>query len=276
MRGVVVRRALVALLALVAAIGLSLVGGVPAEAHGNGGSHGKVRPLTCKGGEIGSGTYSSITVTGVCSVAENAVIRVKGDITVRRGASLDAQSSASTIMVGRNVSAYRGSTLGLGCQPAAVTGNSAHPCVDADGNPIEDPNVFSTITVKGNVTARGAAVVLINGITIGRNLTIAGGGSPDIPWSVKNNTVKGNLSTTNVVTNWYGVLFNTVGRNVTLLNITLTEDHPGAAGVVYVVRNTIGRNLVCWQLPGVSGGFVPGSVNTVGGRALGQCKDLAG
>jgi hypothetical protein len=271
MRGVVVRRSLIA---LAAAVGLSLVGGVQAEAHGHGGPHKKPHALTCTGGEIGSGSYSSITVTGACSVAEDAVIRVSGDITVRKGAALDAQSSPSTITVGRDVHAFQGSTLGLGCQPPAVTGNSAHPCVDADGNPIEDPNVFSTITVKGNVTARGAAVVLINGITIGKNLTIVGGGSPDIPWSVKNNTIKGNLSTSNLVTNWYGVLFNKVGKNVTLVNITLTEDHPDAAGVVYVVRNTIGRNLVCRHLTGVSGGFVPGSVNTVGGKALGQCKAL--
>ena len=61
-----------------------------------------------------------------------------------------------------------------------------------------------------------------------------------------------------------------------LWDITLVEDHPGAAGVVYVVQNTIGRNLLCKGLPGVSGGFVAGAVNTVGGKALGQCKELAG
>lgn len=273
MRGVVVARTLVA---LVAAVGLTFVGGVTAEAHGGGGSHGKARALVCKGGEIRSGSYSSITVTGACSVAKDAVIRVSGDITVRKGAALDAQSSPSKITVGRDINAGRGSTLGLGCQPAALMGNSAHPCVDAEGNPIEDPTVFSTISVKGNVTALGASVVLINGITIGKNLTIAGGGSPDIPWSVKNNTIQGNLWTSHLVTNWYGVLFNTVGKNVTLLEITLTEDHPDAAGVVFVVRNKIGRNLVCKGLPGVSGGFVPGAVNTVGGKAFGQCKAVVG
>lgn len=273
MRRVAVWRTLVV---LVAAVALTLTGGLTADAHGKGGSHGKTRALVCKGGEIGSGTYSSITVTGVCSVAKDAVVKVTGDITVRKGAVLDAQSSPSTITVGRDVNAARGSTLGLGCQPAAVTGNSAHPCVDAEGNPIDDPTVFSTITVKGHVTALGAEVVLINGITIGRSLTIVGGGSPEIPWSVKNNTIKGDLWTSHLVTNWYGVLFNKVGKNVTLLNIKLTEDHPDAAGVVYVVQNKIGRNLFCKGLPGVSGGFVPGAVNTVGGKALGQCSGLAG
>jgi len=42
-----------------------------------------------------------------------------------------------------------------------------------------------------------------------------------------------------------------------------------------VVRNTIGRNLTCIGItPGVSGGFVPGSVNVVGGNAIGQCASL--
>ena len=271
MRAVIIGRAV---LALAATVGLSVAGGTVAEAHG--GNHGWARPLTCSGGEIGSGTYSSITVTGNCTVARDAVITVKGDITVRKGAALDAQSSPSTMTVGGDVFAGRGSTLGLGCQPRAVTGNSAHPCVDASGNPIEDPGVFSTIAIKGGITALGSSIVLINGVEVGRSVTIVGGGDPVVPWSVKNNSIKGNLWVSNLDTNWFGALFNKVGGNVVLWDITLVEDHPGAAGVVYVVQNTIGHNLFCKGLPGVSGGFVPGAVNTVGGRALGQCKDLAG
>ncbi len=73
---------------------------------------------------------------------------------------------------------------------------------------------------------------------------------------------------------WLGVMFNQVGGNVTLTDITVNDEHPDAPGV-YVVRNTIGRNLVCTGLdPGVSGGFVPGSVNVVGHKAIGQCAAL--
>lgn len=255
-------------------VGLTFAGGAVASAHG--GPYGGPRSLTCSGGEIGSGTYRSITVTGDCSVAKNAVVRVKGDITVRKGAALDAQSSPSTITVDGDVNALRGSTLGLGCQPPALTGNSAHACVDAAGNPIEDPTVFSTITVKGDITALGAAVVLINGVQVGKNVTIVGGGSPVIPWSVKNNTIKGNLWVGNVNTTFFGALFNKVGKNVVLLKIKITDPDPEGSKDVYVVRNTVGRNLVCYGLSGASGGFVPGSVNTVGGRALGQCSKLAG
>ncbi len=271
MRAVIIGRTV---LALAATVGLAVAGGPVAEAHGGG--PGRGRPLICSGGEIASGTYSSIIVTGTCSIAKNAVVTVKGDVTVRRNAALDAQSSPSTLTVGGDVRAEKGSTLGLGCQPPAVTGNSAHPCVDADGNPINDPSVFSTIRIKGGVTATRAAVVLINGVEVGRSVTVIGGGSPVIPWSVKNSTIKGNLWVGNVTTYWFGALFNKVGRNVVLWNITLVEDHPGAAGVVYVVQNKIGRNLMCKGLPGVSGGFVPGAVNTVGGKALGQCSELAG
>lgn len=69
-------------------------------------------------------------------------------------------------------------------------------------------------------------------------------------------------------------MFNEVGGNVTLVNITVNDEHPDAPGV-YVVSNTVGRNLSCWGLvPGVSGGFVPGAVNIVGRHALGKCASL--
>lgn len=71
------------------------------------------------------------------------------------------------------------------------------------------------------------------------------------------------------------MLFNTIGRNVTLANIALSDPDPGAPGV-YIVRNTIRRNLACRNLaPGVSGGFAPGVLNVVRGKASGQCASLA-
>ena len=219
---------------------------------------------TCTGGEIPSGNYASITVVGACSVAADAVIRVAGSVVVRAGAQLDAQSAPATITVEHNVTAAAGSLLGLGCQPPSYTGNSAHECtVEPDGH--------STITVKGNVTAFRAYLVLLNGITVKGNVTLLGGGG-DIPWSVKNNMIGRNLTVSGQTTNWLGVLFNTIGRNATLTDITLNEDHPDAAHDVYVVRNTVGRNLICLRLSqGVSGGA---GVNVVGGRAIGQCASL--
>ncbi len=249
---------MVGTLGIVGALALS---GGPATAAGS------LPAYTCTGGDIPSGSYSSITVTGFCDVSADAVINVVGNINVASGAVLDAQSAPSTITVGHNVTAAAGSLVGLGCQPPSYVGNSGHPCgVEPDGH--------SVITVNGNVTGTDTVVVLLNGITVKKNVTLTGGGSEEIPWSVKNNTVGGNITMSGITDEWVGVMFNRVAGNVSLTNITLHDVDPGAPGV-YIVQNNVGRNLNCSRLaPGVSGGFVPGAVNIVGHKATGQCVAL--
>ena len=144
------RRRVLGTLAVAGALALS---GSPAMAAGP-------AALTCTGGEIPSGSYASITVTGMCSVAADAVITVTGNVNVAADAMLDAQSAPSTITVGRNVTGAPGSLVGLGCQPPAATGNSAHECV-------ADPDGISTITVHGNISTTDANTVLLNGVTVG-------------------------------------------------------------------------------------------------------------
>lgn len=223
---------------------------------------------TCASGEIPSGTYASLTVTGECSVAADAVIHVVGNVRVANGASLDAQSLPSTITVGKNVIGGAGSLVGLGCQPPEVTGNSAHPCAEGYEDGISD------ITINGNLTVTNAHTVLLNGVRVEGNVTLVGGGS-FIPWSIKNNTIGRNLTVSNVTAEWVGVMFNRVERNATLTNITVTEDYEGASQAVFVVRNNVGRNLTCVGLgPNISPGFLPGSVNVVGRNANGQCAAL--
>jgi len=260
--GQAMRLKVLGVLAVTGALALS---GGPAMADD--GSHTRTsKAYTCTGGEIPSGNYASVTVTGACDVPADAVISVVGNVNVAAGASLDAQSAPSTITVERNVTAARGSLLGLGCQPPSYTGNSAHQCtVEPDGH--------STITVKGNVTGVGADTVLLNGVTVKGNVTLIAGGG-DIPWSIKNNTISRNLTVIGQTADWLGVLFNSIGGNATLARITVTD--PGDPGrLVFVVRNTIVRNLICAGLaPGVSGGFFPGEVNVVGGNATGQCASL--
>ncbi len=227
---------------------------------------------TCTGGDFSTGElvhippgdYRSITVAGACDVEPGGEYSIVGNLNVLAGAVFDAQSAPSTITVGHNVTAAAGSLLGLGCQPDAP-GKSGHPCLDpyATGR--------SAITVKGNVTATGANTVLLNGITVKGNVTLTGGGG-DIPWSVKNNTIGRNLTVSEVTPFWFGALFNSIAGNATLTNITVTEDYPGASQSVYIVRNTIGRNLTCTGIgPNLSFGFYPGQVNTVGHNANGQC-----
>ncbi|KRA25774.1 hypothetical protein ASD65_16090 [Microbacterium sp. Root61] len=224
------------------------------------------KAYTCSGGDIPSGTYASVAVNGPCTVSTDAVITVLGSVNVAAGAMLDAQSAPSTVTISGNVNGARGSFLGLGCQPPSYTGNSAHECA-------QQPEGHSTISVMGNVSVTGAVAVMLNGVTIRGNVTLSGGGS-DIPWSIKNNTLTGNLTISGQRTEWLGALFNTIGGNAKLTDIALSDSHPGAPGV-YIVRNTVRGNLICTGLtPGVSGGFVPGSVNVVGGNATGQCAAL--
>jgi hypothetical protein len=221
------------------------------------------RAYTCTGGHIPSGNYASLIVTGVCDVSDKAVIRVVHNVYVGKDAVLDAQSAPSTITVGGNVTAVTGSLLGLGCQPDTTFAH--HKCT-------VDPTGHSTITVKGKVTALVADTVLLNGITVRGNVTLAGGGGEN-PWSIKNDTIRGNLTIIGVTSEFMVVLRNIIGGNATLLAITETDTDPDPA--VEIVVNTIGRNLICFGLsPRAAGGFIPGQVNTVGGKAIGQCAHL--
>ncbi|HET6848996.1 MAG TPA: hypothetical protein VFH74_09070 [Gaiellales bacterium] len=255
--------------ALVASLGTAATGLVATASAAH------ATALTCTGGDfamgqfttIQSGTYSSITVKGACNIEPNAVINVTGNIRVAAGAVLDAQSAPAVITVGHNVTAGPGSILGMGCQPSNTIGMFAGvPCA-------ADPTGQTVITVRGNVTAGNANTVLLRKLTVGGNISLAGGGG-DIPWSIKGNTVGGNITISSVSADWLGVQFNTVSRNVVLHNITVLD--PGDPGrTVAVVENTVANNLICSGLaPGVSGGFIPGEVNHVGHQALGQCAAL--
>ena len=176
---------------------------------------------------------------------------------------LPARSAPSTITVGRDVTADPGSLLGLGCLPNPQGHTTGHPCT-------VDPTAASNIIVNGNVTAWDADTVLLNGITVRRNVTLIGGGEQaGNPWPIKTNTIGGNLAVIGATPEWLGVVVNKIGGNATLIGVTVAEGVP-----IDVASNPIGRNLFCWALaPAVSGGF-PGEVNVVGGRALGQCANL--
>lgn len=246
---------------------LSAVVGIASAVPGNN--------YTCAGGDFASqtftsipaGNYASITVTGVCNIVPGAVINVSGNINVAPGAVLDAQSASSTITVGHNITAAAGSLLGLGCQPENTIGLFA-------GVPCSDDPLQTTITVDGNITATDADTVLIRKVTVGGNVSLTGGGG-EIPWSIKGNTIGGNLTISDVTAEWLGVQFNWIARNATLTNITaLDTEHPG--GKVAVVENHVGNNLNCTGLtPGVSPGFIPGEVNHVGHKATGQCAAIS-
>ena len=246
---------------------------------------------TCSGGQVNfadppsstyapdipSGTYSSLTIEGLCEPAPNAVITVIGNITVAPGGVLDAQGNPSTITVGHQVIAEPGSFLALGCLPHPPGHFYGHPCgTSLVGNPLDgiDPATASShITVNGNLTADGANTVVLNGITVMGNVALTGGGGP-IPWAIKLNTIGGNITISGVTPDWVGLVKNTIGGNANLSNIHIT-DPTDPTPTVQITLNTVGKNLNCSDIgPYLSGGVIPGEVNTVGGKATGQCQNL--
>ena len=222
----------------------------------------KAKQYVCEGGVIPAGSYKSVVVAGACAVAPNAKINVKGDVKVLAGAMLDAHSAPSTIVVGGNVLGAKGSFVALGCQSPAHTGNSAHECAS-------DPNGASKITVKGSITLDRPIAVMLNGLKVNGSITVLGGGS-DIPWSIKNNKVRGNVVVIGSTTWWIGVLFNDIRGSVALHDITIT-DQDGELERTFVVRNKIRKYLSCTDMP--EGVF--GYGNTIKRAGLGLCADPA-
>jgi hypothetical protein len=249
------KKAVAAALAAVSAVA------VGSAAHAASGAY------TCSGGDIPSGSYTSITVTGPCTVAPNAVINVSGNINVAPGALLDGSESPATIAVGHNITIGAGALVILGCQPENAIGFSAGvPCTT-------DPTGHTTITVGGNVTATNAALMTLRGMRIGGNVTATGGGDGENPWAIKGDTIGGNVTVRNITPEFFLIGWSTIGGTVTLQSIHETDTDPDP--FVGVIQNTVGRNLNCTDLlPRAGGGFVAGAVNHVGGKATGQCAAL--
>lgn len=218
--------------------------------------------------DIPSGTYSTLTITGLCEPAPNAVITVIGNITVASGGVLDAQGNPSTITVGHNVIADPDSFLALGCVPNPPGHFTGHPCgTSLVGNTLDgiDPSTASHISINGNLTADAANTVLLNGITVNGNVTLTGGGGP-IPWAIKTNTIHGNVTISGVTPTWIGLLVNHIDGNTSLTNITITDAEDDTP-TVQIAFNAFGRNLNCSDI----GPFLSVRVNTVGHKATGQC-----
>lgn len=229
---------------------------------------------TCTGGQIRSGTYTSVTVTGNCSVPAHARITIKRDLVVMRGAMLDADSAPSTITVRRNVLGAPGSSIGLGC-------TSAHGGCTDEGPDNSGPYAGqeSTVLIKGSVWLNRAYNAALDGVTVRHSVTSLGGGpgtnAPGfIPFSVKDDIIGGNLTVIGLSSVWFGVIRSTIGGNVTLINNQMSD--PDANEVVH---NSIGKNLVClnnYPAPqiGDAAQGIPDPTypySTVGRRVIGQC-----
>lgn len=223
----------------------------------------------CSGGSITAGTYSSLTVTGFCSVDAGPVTVTK-NLTLAPGAVLNAAFGGSDLNVGGNLTVGSSAILVLGCEPEAFS------CFN-------DPNASTNDHVGGNLTADGALMVLAHHNTIGGNVTQSGGGGgincstfplgPDGPpafSTYEDNTIGLNASVTGLGTCWLGFIRNAVTGNINF-NGNITFDPDGNE----VVTNSAGSNLNCsGNSPAPQVGDSGGAPNTVGSKATGQCVGL--
>lgn len=229
---------------------------------------------TCSGGSVAAGTYSSLTITGFCSL-DSGSVTVAGNLTVAPGAGLLGAFGGSDLTVGRNLTVGQGAILVLGCEPEAF------PCFN---DPDQQVGTLSTHDSIGlNLTADGALMVLMHHNTIGGNVTQSGGGGgvtcdvlplgPDGPpaySTYEDNQIGRNATVTGVHTCWLGFIRNTVGRNVNYSG-NLLFDPDGNE----IVTNHVAGNLNCsGNSPAPQVGDSQGAPNVVGRNATGQCANL--
>jgi hypothetical protein len=246
---------------------------------------------TCSGTQaspatLAGGTYSSVTVTGVCGVNGGQVV-VTGDVTVEgsNGALVAAfarnshGAGTSGLTVHGNILVGTGATAILGCFA------SSSPCND-DPNP-NAPTLNSADVVDGDVIATNALGVLIHGSAIVGDIREFGGGGGAFTGPGKNctptgifnkfgspvfsdfedNVIGGNVWVVGLQSCFFGAFRDKVGGSVSYLNNVMAD--PDAAEVL---TNDIHGNLICaGNLPANQFGDSHGSTNNVGGFATGQC-----
>jgi hypothetical protein len=241
--------------------------------------------VTCTGtsakpGSLAGGTYTSVSVTGLCAVNAGQVV-VTGNLTIQAGAALIAAfatnvvggSGTSGLTVDGNIDVDSGATLLLGCEAAHFA------CID-DPNQ-KNPTLNSPDTVKGSVVATDPLGVVIHVTTIGGDATQSGGGggvsctpsgifakfgSP-VYSDYEDNTVAGNLRVTGLNSCWLGGLRNQVGGSVSYIDNTLADPDANE-----ILTNQIAGNFLCSNdSPVMEYGDSDGEPNVVGGFATGQC-----
>ena len=223
---------------------------------------------TCEGGSVPAGTYSSLTIAGVCTV-DAGNVTVQHNVTVEQNAGLLALFAGSNLTVGGNVLVQQNAAAGLGCGPPDGQ------CFNDTG---EMPTLSNDVSVSGNVIGSGALAVIIHNVDIGRNVVISGGGggvnctpvdllqSPAFS-DVEDSMIGGNVVISGLQSCWLGFIRNHISGNAIFTNNTLADPDANE-----FVTNTIGRNLICQgNSPTPQYGDSGGSEDVVGGKAIGQC-----
>ena len=230
---------------------------------------------TCSGGSIAPGTYSSLTISGFCTVDAGVVI-VRHDVTVKSNAGLIAAfGGGPALTVGGNLHVRPNGVLVLGCEPEAFV------CLN---DPDQQVGTLSSKgTVFGSLEAHDALAVLVHNSFIDRNLVLDGGGggvncnpqdalfgSPAYA-TFEDISVGGSATIKHWRSCWLGLFRTTIRYNVSFRD-NITADPDGNE----VATNTIRGNLFCSKdNPAAQVGDSGGAPNIVLGQAGGECATLA-
>ena len=231
---------------------------------------------TCAGGSIAPGTYSSLTITGFCTVDAGNVV-VRHGVTVAANAGLIAAFGGGPMLtVGGNLYVRKNGVLVLGCEPEAFV------CFNDPDQQVG--TLSSRATVFGSLQAHEALAVLVHNTYVGHNLTLdkGGGGVNCNPQDAlfgspayatfEDTSIGGTATIQHWRSCWLGFFRNTVGHNVGFRD-NVVADPDGNE----VATNTIRGNLICrGNSPAAQVGDSGGAPNTVLDSALGECASLAG
>lgn len=218
--------------------------------------------LTCNGGKIAPGTYSSVTVAGPCKLTNHGTVTVQGQLTVASAGLFDAVTPG-TLKVGGNVIIHSGGIAGIGCSPEIGC------------------KVTTADTIGGNLRASAPRSLIVHSVAIAGYVNVFGGGgsmncnatSPfGSPYydDIEDSTIGGWATIRHVHSCWFGFIRDHVASDVTISGMQMGDPDANE-----VVTNTIGGDLACYaNTPPPQVGDSQGSHNTVGGSKLGQCRNL--
>lgn len=231
--------------------------------------------MTCAGGSIAPGTYTSLTVTGVCTVDQGSV-KVLHSVEVEENAGLIAAfGNGPQLAVGGRLHVESNAVLVLGCEPEQFA------CIN---DPDQSVGTFASKgTVFGSLVANNPLAVIVHNAFIGHNLRIQGGGgglncdsqsalfgSPAYA-TVEDTSVAHNLTVRDMRTCWLGVFRTSVGGQFTYHD-NRTFDPDGNE----VNTNVVQGDLICSEdSPAAQVGDSGGFPNTVFGTASGECASLS-
>lgn len=237
-----------------------------------------------------AGTYSSVTVRGICEVnagpakvLHNLVVEPRGALVAVFGLNDHSGKGHSYLAVGGNLVVQRGATLVMGCDHlyddefGSKSPNFA--CVD-DPNQ-NKPTLSSHETVGGNLIEHSPLGVVVHNSSVQGNVieTGGGGGLTCNPAGVfalfkvpvysdyEHMSIGGSLRVTNIHGCWFGAINLDVHGSVTVSGNKMAD--PDA---MEVVTNIIHGNFTCRSnKPAIQFGDSDGKSNRVGGLARGQC-----